>query len=122
MSTRIVNKPGPGPDVIAGVTFEPAWRGKSDASIVILARRGGIIHVLESETMHGLLADCLDMVLRVIQECPEKIDEVMAGNEETLRILLSCKALDLHYNLPRRSRVGGEHVLSSIDRLRGRNL
>ena len=61
--------------------------------------------------MHGLLADCLDMVLRVIQECPEKIDEVMAGNEETLRILLS-----------RRSRVGGEHVLSSIDRLRGRNL
>jgi hypothetical protein len=106
--------------VILGATFERN-RDRTGASIVVLTRRGESIYVLSSEVYQvSNLLECARKVIDSINDCPEKIDEIMAGNRETLEVLHHCLRSEIRLNEPRKRPPCGEHIIASIDRLRGR--
>lgn len=105
---------------IMGVNIEERWQRKAECSIVILRQENDLkITVLSCENYMGDMIELISKVAEACQNCPEPIDEIMAGNDQTMRILQSClKDYRYSFNMPRRNVVSGEHVIACIERLR----
>lgn len=105
---------------IMGVNIEHHFRRRSECSIVVLKQEGQIT-VLSCEHHDGEVADLIRRVVEAVRTCPDEIDEIMAGNEETMRILLTCLKGQIRLNMPRRRIPSGEHVIACINRLQYQN-
>lgn len=111
------------PKCIMGVNFDLAPRMREvEATILVLARRDERIEVLSSDTYRGTYAQCIREVVYGVQSCPEPIDELMAGNDETFRVLEQglLRHFSIRLNFPKRRYQDGGHIVASIDRLWGR--
>lgn len=112
------------PKVVMGVNFERAWRTEDiiDASVVVMSRQNDAkILVISWESFRGTPSRCLELTAKAFRDCPEKIEEIMAGSNDTLTMLGYHPQFAHLLNLPqRRHQSSGKHIYASLDRLLGR--